>query len=101
MLFHPFDKKRLPEGSYGLFDPADIAEADEKWNDANDAEAPVDEAPVGRNSADGAGDDGKRYDTDACDHTKNEHPLVAQGSRIGPKKAMTITRCPKASQSVP
>lgn len=62
-----------------VFDLADVAEAEEERDDADDAEAAVDCAPVGRNSADGAGDEGEWNDSDAGDDSELKNPLVAHG----------------------
>jgi len=60
-----------------VFDAADVVEADEERDDADDTEAAVDEAPVGRYPPDGSGDEGEREHSDAGDDTELQYPLVA------------------------
>ena len=61
----------------GVLEIADVAEADEERDHADYAEAAVDEAPVGRDSADGTGDQGERNDSDAGDDAELQDPFVA------------------------
>jgi hypothetical protein len=84
-----------------LLQALDAIEADEKGDGSEDAEAAVDETPSERNAQDRAGDDGEGNDRDAGDDAELEDPLVADGSRSGPRNAMASTKCAKASQSVP
>ena len=53
--------------------------ADKKWNNADDAEAAVDKAPVGRYAADGAGDEGEWNHAGAGNHPELEYPFVTYG----------------------
>ena len=58
---------------------ADVVEADEERDDADDTEAAVDEAPVGRYPPDGSGNEGERNYTGTGDDTELQYPLVADG----------------------
>jgi hypothetical protein len=60
------------------FDLADIVEADEERDDADDAEAAVDETPVWRNAANGSGNEGEGDDSSAGDDAELEYPPVAE-----------------------
>jgi hypothetical protein len=74
---------------------------DEEAEAAEDAEAAVDEAPIEGDAADGPGDQGEEGDAGAGDETPGEKPFVADGIYVWPMKAAAMTRCAKASQSVP
>ena len=63
----------------GVFEIADVAEADEERHHPDYAEAAVDEAPVGRYSADRSSDEGERIDANACDYAELNDPFVADG----------------------
>jgi hypothetical protein len=60
-----------------LLEALDAMEADEKWGGSENAEAAVDGAPDGRDSAHLASDEGEGNDGDAGDYTELEHPLIA------------------------
>ena len=61
----------------GVFELAGVAEADEEWNDAENAEAAVDQAPVRGYAPDRSGDKGEGNDAGAGDDSELEYPLVA------------------------
>src|SRR6185437_6708171 len=65
------------ERSCHLFKAADVAKAEEERQDANDAKAAIDKAPIERNAADGTGDQSQRQYTDTGNDSENEDPLVA------------------------
>src|SRR6185437_7071926 len=50
---------------------------------ADEAEAAVDEAPVGRDAADGAGDQREEEDADGVDEPPGNDPFVADGIEPG------------------
>jgi hypothetical protein len=85
----------------GAFDLADVVEADEEGDDADNAEAAVNETPVRGYAPDWAGNESEGDDSRTGDDSELEYPLVANGSMRGPMKAMAMTRWAKASQSVP
>jgi hypothetical protein len=62
-----------------MFDLADVVEAEEEGNDAEDAEAAVDETPIGRYTPDGSGDEGERDHPGARNDSELEDPFVADG----------------------
>lgn len=55
----------------------DVAEADEKGDNPDEAEGAVDESPVGRYPTDGSGDEGERDDACAGDDAELKDPFVA------------------------
>lgn len=57
----------------------DISEADEERNDAEDAEAAVDQAPVRGYAPDGSGDEGERDDARAGDDSELKNPFIGDG----------------------
>jgi len=62
-----------------VFELADVVEADEERDDADHAEAAIDETPVRRYAADGSGDESKGDDTCAGYQAELEYPLIADG----------------------
>jgi len=62
-----------------VFNVADVVEADEEGDDAENSEGAVDETPVRRYSTDGARNKGQRNDASAGDDAELEYPLVADG----------------------
>src|SRR5580704_1813617 len=60
-----------------LLNSVNVAQAYQQGQDSDDAEAAVDEAPVKRDPPDGSCDQGQRQHSEACNNSKNEHPLIA------------------------
>ena len=66
-----------------LLEVLDAAEADEKGDGSEDAEAAVDETPGEGNASERAGDEGEGNDCDAGDDAELKDPLVADGVAQG------------------
>lgn len=59
-----------------MLQPANVAETDEEWDHAEDAEAAVDHPPVERDAADWASNQCERDDSGAGDYAKGQDSFV-------------------------
>lgn len=60
-----------------MFEDKDRSPANQEWNASEDAEAAVHQSPGEWDTADGAGDEGKRNDARARNQPEGDEPIVA------------------------